>query len=168
MSRKLGTSVLGATIFALLLACAAVPAQAENEAQKKAMEELDQADKSFGDAYTAKDMDKFMSFFADDVVGAWTGDVVRDKQGVREMWTGRWKDPGFKFIGGKRERFVISEAGDLAYMQGHSSFQHTRNGEPLVEKGSWITLWHKRGGQWKIVYDSFNLIETEKGAAKPQ
>ena len=148
-------------VFALLLAACFLAQPAAADPRK----ELEEVDRVLSKAWQAQDLDTLLSFYDDKAVAVWTGSPAFDKKGLREFWQQRRSDPAFRVVSGRRDRFVISESGDMAYMQGTSSYRVTRDGRPVVETGSWVTLWQKLNGQWKIVYDSFNQMELKPEAA---
>jgi ketosteroid isomerase-like protein len=116
----------------------------------------------------AKDVDALLSFYDEDAVLIWTGETLKKKKEIREFWVARRSDPNYKIISGQRDVFIFSEAGDMAFMQGTSSYRSSSGKQSpavVAVKGNWMTVWRKRkDGKWKIIADSFNLItETPVG-----
>jgi len=49
----------------------------------------------------------------------------------------------------------VSRAGDLGYT--HGTYEVTDDTKKVIEKGSYVRIWKKRNGMWRIVMDVVNL-----------
>ena len=49
----------------------------------------------------------------------------------------------------------VSRAGDLGYT--HGTYEHTDNAKKVIENGSYVRIWQKQGGTWRIVLDVTNV-----------
>ena len=49
----------------------------------------------------------------------------------------------------------VSRAGDLGYT--HGTYEHTDDTKNLIERGSYVRIWQKQGGTWRIVIDVTNV-----------
>lgn len=49
----------------------------------------------------------------------------------------------------------VSQAGDLGYT--HGTYEHTDDTKNVIERGSYVRLWQKQGGKWRIVIDVTNV-----------
>jgi len=109
-------------------------------------------------ASQAKDLDKAVSYYADDAVFLVDkGALVKGKDSIRLAW----KDligptaPTLTFA----TTFVeVARSGDIAYEYGTYELTTTdKKGKPSVEKGKYATVWKKQpGGAWKAAVDIDN------------
>ena len=136
--------------------------QHNQSGQSDARASLETADEALGKAWTSKNLDAFMNFYAEDAVAMWADEPVRKgREAIREMYRVRWSDPHHKITTGQRTVFEVSSSGDLAYMQGESTFQWTKRGQRTQSRGSWVTIWRRSGGHWRIVSEVWNRIEDQ-------
>lgn len=64
--------------------------------------------------------------------------------------------PGYHLVWAPTKA-VVSKSGELGYTVG--SYEMTMNGpdgSPVVEKGTYLTVWVKQDGAWKVMEDIFN------------
>ena len=108
-------------------------------------------------AASAKDVDKFVSFYAPDASVYAPGMAkVSGTESIRKVFTDMTSAPGFalEFAPTKAE---VSASGDVGYTSG--TYSMTMNGG--TEKGKYIEVWKKQAdGQWKVAEDIFNADET--------
>ncbi len=49
----------------------------------------------------------------------------------------------------------VSRAGDLGYT--HGTYEHTDDTKNVIERGSYVRIWQKQGGTWRVVMDVTNV-----------
>ena len=118
-------------------------------------------------AYEAKDLEKILSFWADDAVVIPSGGPVADgKAKVRAFVQGALAIPGFK-IRWTTTKATLSPDGKFAYLQ--STTETTVNGpdgKPQSMDSRATTVWRKDpDGLWRCVLDTWNEA-TPAGAAQ--
>jgi uncharacterized protein (TIGR02246 family) len=114
-------------------------------------------DASWSQAAGTKDLDKTVSFYADDAsILPPNMPIATGKAAIRTVWSQFMAMPGF-FITFAPSKVVIAKSGDLAYEIG--TFQFTANdaqGKPATSVGKFVVNWQKRDGKWMVVADIFN------------
>ena len=147
--RKLAFAVLLLAITGSTLATAK-----DTSADEKAIRALDEA---WDKAAQAKDLDKSVSYYADDASMLPQGmPIASSKEAIRAVWTQLLSAPGGSLTFAP-SKITVSSSGDIAYEIG--AFQMVANdaqGKPATSTGKFVVVWRKRGGQWKVVADIFN------------
>ena len=103
-------------------------------------------------AAAVSDLDKFMSYYAPDATLYAPGMPVATGAGpIRETLTKINSTPGFslKFSPTMAD---VSSSGDIGYTAGN--YEATMGG--ATDKGKYVTIWKKSGGDWKVKEDIFN------------
>lgn len=112
---------------------------------------------TWSQAAGAKDLDKTVSFYADDAsMLPANAPIATGKTAIRAAWSQFMAMPGFS-IHFAPSKIVVSKSGDLAYDLG--TFELTVNdaqGKPVTTVGKYVVSWQKRGQEWKVVADIFN------------
>lgn len=109
------------------------------------------------EAVQAKDVEKSVSFYADDGALLPPGvPLASGKEAIRQTWAQLMNMPGFslKFASTKIE---VARSGDIAYEVG--TFELAANdakGKPQTTKGKYVVVWKKQAGSWKAAADIFN------------
>jgi uncharacterized protein (TIGR02246 family) len=115
------------------------------------------ADTQWSQALSSKDLDKALSFYADDASAfPYNAPIVSGKNNIRDMWSHLFQSPGFQ-LQFAPTKIQVAKAGDMAYDEG--TFQGKMNGSdgnPMDVQGKYVVVWKKQGGQWKAVADIFN------------
>ena len=108
-------------------------------------------------AEAAKDLEKCVSFYAEDGERFATGSpVVRGTTALRNEWQKYLASPGtFQWSTSKVE---VANSGDLAYETGRFVLKAVdKNGQPTTTNGKYVCVWKKqRDGRWKVVADIDN------------
>jgi uncharacterized protein (TIGR02246 family) len=109
-------------------------------------------------ASQAKDVNKAVSFYADDAVQlADKGPLVKGKENIRKGWEEMLalQGPGLTFATTAVE---VARSGDLAYEYGTYDFAtKDKNGKITDEKGKYVVVWKKQAdGSWKVAVDIDN------------
>jgi ketosteroid isomerase-like protein len=131
------------------------PAPPDPGVERAALFRLDRA---WAQAAAAKDVEKTLSFWADDASVIPPGQpAVVGKGAIREYISAGFALPGFS-IHWETTSFVVSPSGDMAY--GIATNKITVNGpqgNQLTDHGRAITVWRKDpGGSWRCVVDIWN------------
>jgi uncharacterized protein (TIGR02246 family) len=126
----------------------------DSSADEQAIRALDTA---WSHAAETKDLDKAVSFYADDASMLPANmPIATGKDAIRAVWTQLLSTPGSSLTFSP-SKIVLSKSHDMAYEIG--SFQATANdqqGKPATSTGKYVVNWQKRAGQWKVVADIFN------------
>jgi ketosteroid isomerase-like protein len=143
-------------LCAILGACASTPPSFDANAESAS---LMRRDAEWADLATAgKDVDKIVSYWADDAVVMEPGQpAVEGKQAIREYVASSLKTPGFK-IHWVSQKPVFSPDGRMAYMRGTDEMTVPgANGQPMTLHLQGYSVWRKDpDGQWRCVVDISN------------
>ena len=116
----------------------------------------DAEDVQMFEAAKAKDVERVLSFYADDALGfPPNAALISGKEEMGAFWSELVEDPGLNWQTTKVE---VSRSSDLAYSFG--TFEATISGpegEPLDDHGKWVVVWKKQpDGTWAHIIDIFN------------
>lgn len=109
-------------------------------------------------AYEGKDLEKILSYWADDATVVPSGGPVADgKAAIRAFVQGALAVPGFK-IRWKTTKAVVSPDGTLAYLLSTTETTVTGpDGTPQAMESRATTVWRKDAdGLWRCVLDTWN------------
>lgn len=115
------------------------------------------ADKAWSDAASAKDLDKTVSFYADDANFLMAGlPLATGKDNVRKDWSTLLSDPNLVTISFAPTSVHVNEDGDMAYEIGtYELVTKDKKGKQNTEKGKFAVVWKKQAdGSWKVEVDS--------------
>lgn len=109
-------------------------------------------------ALSAKDLESFISFFADDASGFYPNiPIITGKDALRQSWKAVLATPGFA-MSFQVVKVEVSRSGDLAW--GHGTWTRTMNdatGKPVTDKGKYVIVYRKQpDSKWKVVADIGN------------
>ena len=117
-------------------------------------------------AAQAKDVNKAVSFYADDAMQfVDKGPLVKGKDNIRTGWEQMLTLPGsgltFATTG-----VEVARSGDMAYEYGTYDFAKAdKKGNVIDEKGKYVLVWKKQAdGSWKVAAD----IDNRDAAPAPQ
>jgi uncharacterized protein (TIGR02246 family) len=130
----------------LLLSCNQTRVDKKAEGEK-----VMQLSKEWSQAASAGDVEKIVSYWADDAVLMSAGQpVLNGKQAIRKMVEESYKMPGFR-ISWQPQSVVVSESGDMAYLLENSKISYTDStGKPVTLNNKAVSIWRKqRDGNWK-------------------
>ena len=119
---------------------------------------LRKLDDEWSKAAGAKDLEKTLSFFADDImIMPSNSPVLQGKEAARAMWKAMFAVPGFGG-GWKATRVEVAKSGDLGWTSGpYEITEVDANGKPMTDKGKYLAVWRRQAdGSWKCVADMFN------------
>jgi uncharacterized protein (TIGR02246 family) len=111
-------------------------------------------DVEFAAAMGRGDVDKLLSFYADDaIVMPPNSEHVRGKAAIRAFWTGFLASAK---LSGSLIPDRIIQTGNLAAEVGHYEMTITPpGGAPINDRGNYLVTWQKIDGKWLIVADMF-------------
>jgi ketosteroid isomerase-like protein len=109
----------------------------------------------------AKDVDKFVSYFATDATVHAPGmPAVTGPDAIRKTYGEMAGAPGFA-LSFAPSRAVVAASGDIGYTAG--TYEMSMAGG--AEKGKYVTTWKKENGEWKVAEDIFNADSAPATAA---
>jgi uncharacterized protein (TIGR02246 family) len=112
-------------------------------------------------AAEARDLDKSVSYYAEDAVFLTDkGAMVNGKNSIRMAWKDL-VDPGAPKLTFATTYVEVARSGDMAYEYGtYKLVTEVKKGKPKEEKGKYATVWKKqRDGGWKVALDIDNTGE---------
>jgi len=141
MKTKLFLTLYGSLAFALTMFAAS--------ADDKAVRD---ADAAWSKAAGAKDLDKTVSFYADDAIVLPPNEAaVTSKDGIRNLWKGLIDS--VSSVSWMATKVEVSRSGDLASVTG--TYELTMN-DGTKDRGKYCEVWEKKGGTWKCGTDIWN------------
>ena len=110
-------------------------------------------DEQWSKAAAAKDLDKTVSFYADDAMVLPPNEpAVTSKDGIRNLWKGFLDS--LTDISWKTTRVEMAKSGDMACLIG--TYEMTMK-DGTKDKGKYCEVWEKQGGgKWKVDTDMFS------------
>ena len=148
-------------IAAALLSMPCAPASAADAAAEKAS--LLAAAKAFNES--TGDLEKRMSFYADDVVRLSPGQgALMGKAAIKARAAELKALPGFT-AAAETKSAEVAASGDLGYTFSTGKVTVLAGGKTLTVPGHSLTVWKKQGGAWKVVADA---LSTTPGAESTQ
>jgi ketosteroid isomerase-like protein len=111
------------------------------------------ADAEWSKVAGAKDLDKTVSFYADDAVVLPPNEAaVTTKDGIRNLWKGFLDS--LQNISWKTTRVETSKSGDMACLIG--TYELTMK-DGTKDHGKYCEVWEKKAdGKWKVATDMFS------------
>jgi uncharacterized protein (TIGR02246 family) len=142
-------------LLAFMWGCAPQAAPDTREADERAIREIDI---EWSKAMAAKDVERCMSFYADDASVFEPGSpMVTGKDAIRKGLDAFLAVPRLS-LSAKIAKVVVARSGDLAYTYGtYAMTMNDAKGKPVNDKGKGVTVWGKQpDGKWKVLADIFN------------
>jgi uncharacterized protein (TIGR02246 family) len=110
------------------------------------------ADDAWSKAAGAKDLDKTVSFYADDALVLPPNEAaVTGKDNIRNLWKGFLDS--LSTISWNTTRVEVSKSGDMASTTG--TYQLTMK-DGTNDHGKYCEVWEKKSGTWKVGIDMFS------------
>jgi len=114
------------------------------------------------------DVDAILTNFASDAAAVYGGKLLNGRDAIRRNYESDFatlpkERPGY-MPSWKTTRVEVAQAGDLAYEAG--TYEDTWNGGKGVERGNYLTVWRKVGGDWKVARD-MATPESKPASKKP-
>ena len=130
--------------FAAPLSCVAGDSKTEQAVRA--------ADAEWSKVAGAKDVDKTVSYYADDaLVLPPNAPMVTTKQGIRDLWKGFLDS--FQSISWNTSRVEVAKGGDMAVTTG--TYELTMN-DGTKDRGKYCEVWELKNGAWKVATDMFS------------
>jgi uncharacterized protein (TIGR02246 family) len=114
-------------------------------------------DADWSHALETKNLDKVMSFYADEAVFlAPGGAVIKDRVQLKQHVANLMSLPGYA-LNFSPTTIRVSKSRDMAYDISifHLTFSDER-GNKTTREGKALTIWAKRAGQWKVTVEAPN------------
>lgn len=137
-----------------LLAAMAIP----STAQSKDESQIRKADALWSHAAETKDVEKFISFYADDASALpFNAPIARGKEQIRQLWSQLMSKPGFG-LSFSPTKIEISKSNDFAYEMGTFELKvNDPQGNATSTPGKYVVVWRKQANhEWKAAADIFN------------
>src|SRR5262245_35708016 len=100
----------------------------------------------------AKDLDKTVSYYADDAIVLPPNDaIVQAEDGIRDLWKGFLDS--LSTISWNTTRVEVSKSGDMAVTTG--TYEMTMK-DGSKDKGKYCEVWEKKSGRWRVATDMFS------------
>ena len=150
-------------IVTLGLAAASVCLAADEQA-------LRDLDAQWSKAAEAKDLDKTVSYYADDaIVMPPNASAATTKEAIRSAWKEMLTTPGAA-ISWKATKVEVAQAGDLAYVSGtYEETMTDASGQSVKDHGKYVEIFKKQAdGTWKVVADIWNSDLPASAPAAPE
>jgi len=120
-----------------------------NGADEKALRD---ADAEWSKAAGAKDLDKTVSFYADDALVLPPNEAAAtSKDGIRSLWKGLIDS--VTDVSWKATRVEMAKSGEMACLTG--TYELTMK-DGTKDRGKYCEVWEKKGGTWKCGTDIWN------------
>lgn len=145
--------ILLSLVACLLSGCMHVAPRAADD--EKALRE---ADAAIQEALARRDLERTMSFYAEDAVLLPAAEpLIRGKAAIREEWKHLFAIPDFRTTS-TLTRVEVARSADLAYTMGtYLATMMGEDGREVTEPGKWVSVWKKQpDGSWRIVVDTYN------------
>jgi uncharacterized protein (TIGR02246 family) len=155
-------------IMGLTLACKQAPPPSAPDTRAADESAVREADAAWSKAAAAKDVEGYLSFYAEDAVSLPpNAPMLTGKESMRKDLSEAMASPGFA-LSWQASKVEASRGGDLAYSMG--TYEGTMNdakGKLVTERGKYVTVWKKQSdGTWKVVVDIYNSDLPTPEAAK--
>ena len=113
---------------------------------------------AWSQAAAAKDLEKSVSFYADDAsVLPFNAPIATGKAQIRQFWSQLMSNPAYALRFGST-KMEAARSGNLAYEVG--TFDLTLGdpkGKTTTNHGKYVVVWKKQeSGEWKAIVDIFN------------
>src|SRR5438093_10188389 len=139
-------------LFSLAFVCTAAAGDTKIE------QDLRDLDAKWSAAAGAKDVDKTVSYYAEDaVVMPPNAPAATTKEAIRSAWKEMLTSPGAA-ISWKTTKVEVAKSGDLAYVSGtYEETMTDASGKPVKDRGKYVEIFKKQAnGTWKVIVDIWN------------
>lgn len=118
--------------------------------------ELLATDRAWAAAAAAGDVDRVLSFWADDAVNYFSGAPVAEGiDAIRALVRRNRSRPGFS-LSWEPETVVVARSGEFGYTTGPFTLSlRSPDGDPITQRGYYVCLWERQAdGSWKCIVES--------------
>lgn len=152
--------ILALVVLPFAVVCNFAPSARGAGTDEKAVRDADEA---WSKAAGTKDVDKTVSFYADDATILPPNEpAITSKDGIRNMWKG-FLDSVTE-ISWTATKVEMAKSGDMAVLTG--TYEMTMK-DGTKERGKYCEVWEKKGGTWKCGTDMFSSDLPAAPAASP-
>ena len=126
--------------------------------QERDMNSIRELEREAKEAAKAKDLDRYVSFYADDAVLLWPGvPMVTGRAAIRKFMQVFFSMPDSS-LSFETAQAEVSRAGDFAYTYGTNKVTLVDpSGKKMKDSGKYLTVYRKQSdGAWKVVADTGN------------
>ena len=155
-------------IIGFALACQQPPPPSPPDTRAADERAVREADAAWSKAASARDVERTVSFYADDGSGlSPNAPIVTGKEALRAYWSEAVSAPGFA-ISWQASKVEVARSGDLGYVVGtYEGAAKDAKGKLVTDRGKYMTVWKKQpDGTWKAVADMYSSDLPAPGAAK--
>lgn len=153
--RDVRTITLVFFLLLLALSCQTTPGASDETTLRR-------LDEEWSKAVGAKDVEKTMSYYADDALMMPPNiPTLIGKQPIGTLWKSLLEASGFA---GGWKATKVDVSGNLSYVTGTYEITETDdNGKPMTDKGTYLKVWKKQpDSSWKCVADMFSSDQSSK------
>lgn len=116
----------------------------------------------FYDTYGSGDI-AFVDYYADDVITMDTeGEITSGNDSYREIWTENFKRVKIDKLEYTDPEIIYSRDMIVTYNNYDERFVFFETGDTTEVQGTWIAVWQKRDGDWKITMNTYHQKEREE------
>ena len=155
--RKSSGYALGLCVLAV--SCLSLSYAAQSNTQTADVEALHAVEASWHRDVAAKDVDKIVSYYADDATLMLQGmPAVHGKAAIRATAAALFSDPNIA-MDWTATSTVVSKSGDLGYIKGVATMTLTdpKTKSPVTNQYKYLTVYKKQAdGRWKAIEDISN------------
>jgi len=130
------------------------PAHADSDTERA----LREVDRKWSEAAATKDVDKVVSFYAENAIVLPPNAVIaQTKDSVRAIWKELLDTPGLR-ISWMAQKVEVAKSGELGYVSGTYELQmNDPSGKPVNDRGKYLEVMKRQSdGSWKCVADTWN------------
>jgi ketosteroid isomerase-like protein len=150
--------IIGLIVLPIAIVCNFPPTAVASDEQA-----VRDADAAWSKAAGSKDVDKTVSFYADDAMVLPPNEpAVTSKDGIRNLWKGFLDS--MADISWKATRVEMAKSGDVACVTG--TYELTMQ-DGTKDRGKYCEVWEKKAGAWKCGTDIWNSDLPPTAAASP-
>jgi ketosteroid isomerase-like protein len=150
------TKTCALVVVSIVIASSA-SASAQTAIQKKVAKAIVVADEKWSVACMSHQLDKTLSFYADDaVLLAPNSPILSTKKAIRTAWTDMTAPTSA--VSWKATKVVAARSGEMAYCYGsYDLSMMDASGKMIKDHGKFVEIWKKQAdGSWKCAVDMFN------------
>ena len=144
-------------LLPLMLAFIAATAL-RSTAQSRDESQIRKADALWSHAAETKDVEKFVSFYAEDASALpFNAPIARGTEQIRQLWSQLMSKPGFG-LSFSPTKIEISKSNDFAYEIGAFELKlNDPQSNATSTPGKYVVVWRKQANhEWKAAADIFN------------
>jgi ketosteroid isomerase-like protein len=142
----------------------AFPVVAQQTADPKTIEQFDEPNKKFDEAFNNNDAAAVAAFFTEDAVQVTPEGPIYGREAIEKQFAGRFTQIHVSEHINKTDRppHAIGTAGNEVWRNGEWSFTlQGKSGGPIQLKGYWSAINVREGDDWKIRMLTYNLTPAE-------